>query len=808
MVATRRQPSAIAQGAARLRQLEELREQQVISEQYLEAALEEASGQLRRLQESNARSVEAAERELRLLAQSLQASLCAQSGFEERLRATDEEAVELAMRRSRLEESHQRTECEMQKAEVELQAWDATLMAKRTEKEHFLQALHEQLQENVKLEEEFRESAREKDALQDVVDKLRLEDARACRLERAEDLLPARRRFWLLQRTFTWFAVGAMTARQHRVRQDAFELRLKHDGGRAILRLWRRHTRTLRQLRLWQEAQTRCIAPRVLKLWSLWIRESRWLQQQTPLADALRRCSLLHTGVACWCKGIQAAVAAQFSPARRKLKIRCFHAWWRESARSWESRWREARIARRGSWRRLLRNFRGWDLAVRRAARARRFALEIQCSIATHRVQSALHRWRRKGRHSAGARALMRRHIISVMQAQMRWWKRFAHLQLQRDALCDRKVQTLLSRSLRHLARATALQQRSRGMRDRVMRREGRVRVTMMLQAWCRYVSQLGQLQVKSLVLSSRRVWQSIWQWHSWARRTQFHRLVIANKSRSAHQQALKMWRVRTRRSRVLGLRLNSIMRRHNLTLCKAMWSGLLRAWHHALKHRRAQLAQAVCEKQVTIAEIESELEASHATWSNAELVQLQLMDELHAVAETAAAVTVEHREAEGTRETVEQTIATEHNEAVKLHSEAADLHEELRTLSRLREEQETLQEDLVLAEQGPARLKEEVEESDYQAKLAVSKENEAQHAISMLHSELKDMHRTTTWELQRRDSEAAVLQAELDRARSGAAELEQAAEMEQLQLWAQEAKLEMRRGEDLAFELELSTCT
>lgn len=280
---------------------------------------------------------------------------------------------------------------------------------------------------------------------------------------------------------------------------------------------------------------------------------------------------------------------------------------------------------------------------------------------------------------------------------------------------------------------------------------------------------------------------------------------MIAKRSECARQQALKVWRVRSRRSRVLGRRLNTLMRRCNLALCKAMWSGLLRAWYLALKQRRARLTQAVSEEQVTIADMESELKASHATWSNAELVQLQLMDELHAVAETVAAVTVEHREAEGTKEAVEQAIATEHNEAVELHSEVAALHKELRKLSRHCEEHQELQEDLLRAEQGPARLKEEVEESDYQAKLAVSEENEAQHALSMLHSELEDMHRTTTRELQLRNSEAAVLQAELDRAKSGAAELGQAAEMEQLELRAQEARLEMRRGEDLAFELELS---
>mmetsp|Transcript_44521 Transcript_44521/g.123255 ORF Transcript_44521/g.123255 Transcript_44521/m.123255 type:complete len:808 (+) Transcript_44521:155-2578(+) len=789
--------------STRLRQLESLRDRQMLNEASMGKALAEASAELRRLQESNARTAEVAEEELTELSVSLQQSLLAQSQLEERWRRADAQAAELAAQRTTIEEERDLAERELREAAREFDEWDRALATEQAQKERFLRALREQRSTLGHLEAEADAATAVANTLRTEVEELRRGEARWAHRELAAERVREGFESRLSRAAFTWLVAASRAERAERAvceRRDASQKRVAFE-------VWRRHGKEQARWRRLRSESTRVTAARVLHSWSLHVTESRWLTRQNPAAAALRRTWLLRATLAAWLKGAEAVRAAQLAPALAWLGGVVLRAWHEHAAVSWWIRWVGDRCSRRLRWVTVQLVCAAWRTAVRGVARRRRAAEALafrRRPRRAHRGLEALQRWacRHAVKELATAqrrRSLLRRHCMA--------WRRDAALQRRGREAEQFVARQLLCHAFHGLLRHAARARGARSLSARVMRRQGMyfARRFAVLRQWSTAAATLRGLRLAARVISESQASRALLRWRRRARRRRKRwqlDVVVRERMARLRRSVISAWATTVADARWRRNRGATIVGRRRFTLCHVVWSGWLRALRAAARECQAHIAGELEEARLGEAELSGALRCAKDARGDANLLRLRLVDELQGAAAEAASLTVEHEEARRAGESLAQAVGTERATARRLHDEAVELRAECEDLARQRAARHvTLEDELARALEATLgesqSLRAALQASEGQARAAAAAESAARRDAACVWQELENLHRTEAAELRERDEAVTALGAQVSRSRQSVKELEDALLRRQAFARARQAELEERRCED-----------
>eukprot|EP00927_Polykrikos_kofoidii_P054323 TRINITY_DN48750_c0_g1_i1.p1 TRINITY_DN48750_c0_g1~~TRINITY_DN48750_c0_g1_i1.p1 ORF type:complete len:1061 (+),score=197.55 TRINITY_DN48750_c0_g1_i1:150-3332(+) len=812
----------------RMRQLEQLRERQLLAEQSLESELAQASMELRLLQERNRQSVESAERELLQLTESLQESLREQHLAEAREQQVRQDAERAADEEATLGAQRERAVAELQDATQEFRELDVVFSAERCEKEKFLRALRQQRDTTEVLAADAAAAEAAKADVLAEVRALRRTVARAENCEIADAELRDRIVFKLLTTVFSVLVSGAAACRRHRARELECHRRSLAVCGRSVIRAWRlycvacaraeAHWRKQRTLSSTAGAGEYAAASRALSLWSAAVSEARWLQHQRPRAETQRQRIVLRSAFASWLAGVRFVAAQALAPAVRRLARSLLRIWHEEAAASFWDRWVLARSSRRRRRWILLGCWRAWarrtacKLRLQRASWAMRRGAAPRHAVAALRWMLSLLERRR--------RLTFIKSTLSQRLVARAWRVLWASVASRRDVTeAGRRVAAaerlrLLGAAIVGLRLSASLSCMERQLTTRSLRRQRLEVARLWVLPFWRAVAttergQRCRQQAAVRTCASRRLWQ-------WQRRAQKSRRLrrIARFIAISRDQKLRLlfcstyfrWAAEAQAARRRRGRSATVAARRRISNCQAVLSSWSRVLRVRARTRRDRFREEIEDFCVHEEEMGEALQAIRDANQSSELRRLRLIDELHATAEEAAACSVGYQEALDAGSTLQRAAAAESVKIERLESEATALRlENQAEAGRRAARHATLEDEVARALAEPARLRAELREGEEAARAAAIEENEAQLSVNALCEELEELHQTGSARVKEREEEVALLHNEVHSALRAEQQTRAALAQQESSLQRQELRVQQLRQEDTERDLAMA---
>lgn len=246
-------------------------------------------------------------------------------------------------------------------------------------------------------------------------------------------------------------------------------------------------------------------------------------------------------------------------------------------------------------------------------------------------------------------------------------------------------------------------------------------------------------------------------------------------------------------------------MSRQRHTVFHHAWCGWLRALRIARHERHFRLTTELDEMQFSEAGLQGALHEAQTKRSDAELLRIRLVDELHSAAQEVAHLTVEHQEARQTSETLDHGVLTEHVAAQRYRERATILRSECEHLVAQRANRVTMLEQEVEQAMGaPLELRMALREGENEARAAGLAESEARQTADTLRQELEKLHAFARVDLRQRNDEVAAMQAQVEHVRRYTQDIGHVLQVHQSSLHTHRVKLEERHCEDSVRELEM----
>ncbi|CAE8590757.1 unnamed protein product, partial [Polarella glacialis] len=540
--------------------------------------------------------------------------------------------------------------------------------------------------------------------------------------------------------------------------------------------------------------------------------DARWFARQNPEAAALRRRSLSRQALVLWRLRAFGAVKEQHQPRQRLVFRAVLHHWHQETCASWWCRWLEASCARRHkSW--LLRSCQtAWGALA--SMQKSRQAAASQClrRLSELRQEAVVQHWARV----AGCRRHAGLSAGSVRSRLQPCWAALAlNAALQRSsrALELRVARRRLATCLLGFSHATRTAKNARRLSARILHREGLVALRFdVLPAWRGAARARKDLRQRQLVFNRQLAIRRLSFWRNWSSNTLARRRrcrsaveTIALRTDCRKRRMLELWAAAAAAACRGRRRFATVFGRRGLALCHWAWSCWLREVRAGLMQQREELQQQLAEALAHDLELSSELQEASSRASEAELLRLRLVDELHGVSERSASLLIECQDAQLASQSLKQAVLDEQAATVRIQDEAAALKSELAGVEvRQASRRRLLEDELSRALETPALLRQKIRESEAEVVEAEVSEGQAQREAESLRNELEELNLLATQHLHEKEKEVAAMHQQVSRGRHTLHELGEALMRRQLDLRSQEVKIEELRSEDTSRYLDL----
>lgn len=777
----------------RVLQLEALQERQIFNENQLEKALGDASRNLKKLQDSNARAVEKAEEQLEELTVQLQYSLRTRHEFEERASRAEQEAAELAAARASLEWESSQAMTELDDSFTIHRQWE--LLGDELISE---EAAAAQTQQEVRELSGYLAWTADLEA--------REGRARAMRMAR--------------QRREAMAVLHESSQRYSKQRATPGKLGGRHRSLKCsrALEQWHCYRRARKQRRQLWSAAVRAVCASIICAWALLTSRSRAQEWSAvpclPRADQQWRRRHLCSMFKLWALTARALVAAEAAPTYRIIKAAVFHCW-AEQGVSRLKRWACLRHMRWSGWRLWLHILLAWSSAARCSARRARAALAVRRRRARRHTLRALLCWSLRdsglqgpglsGRDFRTLRGCWRAwrehfellHGLRALAARVAKAMRYRHLCGSLEGFCS-FLRTM--RAARSLMRQVLLQHQLAIMTHLVL--PAWTAVVFDRRLWKSLRSRMLQYQLRKRLLS----------WHGWTSHARMLRRHMQTdgqqrlRCRASNQRKfLGTWAQSTRSRQLRRVRFGMISRRQSRVLCRAILGEWRRALREAMRNRRVHLVAARGREldfgEMQLADQSHELPPGSAAMS----LQLSAMDELFCAVRQAATVSLERQEASDACAAVGHHLAMEREVSQELLEEFAALQMQRQSLDdRWQNRRAALEFELDRALLEPASLRAAHRQIERQAAEAREQASAARAEATHLHAEMGELRRESTTYLRVGNAEVAELQARLESERGYASKLGEELRCRQEALHSHELTVETKRREAALRELDL----
>eukprot|EP00929_Paragymnodinium_shiwhaense_P009054 TRINITY_DN11308_c0_g1_i2.p1 TRINITY_DN11308_c0_g1~~TRINITY_DN11308_c0_g1_i2.p1 ORF type:complete len:813 (-),score=247.72 TRINITY_DN11308_c0_g1_i2:139-2577(-) len=757
-----------------VRQLEQLRGRQALSEQRLQEELDEASSELRELQANNSYNVEEAEQELMQLSELLQQSLQKNHLLEERAMFLEARERDLQTEEHFLEVGRQQALRQLEEAhgQATFGSREEDLATEHEERERLLQLVEEKrvLTKHLSRETEVllcNQSVLqlEATALRTGLDLAGKREAADCGLRRKEDLR-------LASKAFLMFNLVTKMSKRQRVLRSKTQRRSLQTAGLEAMKEWRSNAAARACWRRRLEDVNWCFVAEAFRCWLRMALEERWTAKCLPTALRMRSRSLTRIALQLWRHTLQMALRRAAAPAWRHLRAAALRAWRRAvAALRWEQ-WICRHFLRRRTHSCLQASCRGWRHAARRKVYQKRITTEFTQSRLARRLPLLWRAWRRW-------LADVQRQAGEKLPAQRRCFEGWRKRTLGGVAAC-RQAELLLAAWERRCTETAFMMfseaaARARFARRVVTQRQRRASLEViyeiLLPTWHLWTRLSSKFSKHHKARRREALAAGLSRWRSSA--TTLRAAEAARRERLTWQKrrctqaqcaAMRDWQLSCKRSRCLRARALTVSGRGRLALLQAVWAEWLHLLHAAQRERRCELAAERVEAQRQQSKQQDALQEAESCSNAADMARLRLVDDLHEALREAAAAEVEHREAVTAKAALRRATEGEAEQLQRMAVEAAALraaNEEF--LQRRTALRSSLQERLNHALQGPEMLRERLRRCEAEAHSRGRAEMEAEDCVGRLCQELEELHSTAGSKLRRKDAEVAGLFAEVE---------------------------------------------